>query len=106
MKRNGTVGNYLHLTLHLHRYLSRDMRKPTMWFLTRSDINQAVQPLEIARGLKFRSQEVEGLYYPSSENKDADQLRGYREADLRLCFANAERWFSHDAAHDRWKNKD
>ena len=21
------------------------------------------------------------------ENKDADQLRGYREADLRLCFA-------------------
>ena len=22
----------------------------------------------------------------SSENKDADQLRGYREADLRLCF--------------------
>ena len=27
-----------------------------------------------------------GLYYPISENKDADQLRGYREADLRLCF--------------------
>ena len=26
------------------------------------------------------------LYYPHSENKDADQLRGYREADLRLCF--------------------
>ena len=26
------------------------------------------------------------LYYPSSENKDAYQLRGYREADLRLCF--------------------
>ena len=26
------------------------------------------------------------LYYPSSENKGADQLRGYREADLRLCF--------------------
>ena len=28
----------------------------------------------------------EELYYPSSENKGADQLRGYREADLRLCF--------------------
>ena len=27
-----------------------------------------------------------GLYYPCSENKGADQLRGYREADLRLCF--------------------
>ena len=40
----------------------------------------------MARGLKFRIQKVEGLYYPCSENKDADQLRGYREADLRLCF--------------------
>ena len=26
------------------------------------------------------------LYYPCSENKGADQLRGYREAGLRLCF--------------------
>ena len=26
------------------------------------------------------------MYYPCSENKDDDQLRGYREADLRLCF--------------------
>ena len=62
------------------------MRKPTHWILTRSDTNQAVQPLEIARGLKFCILEVEVLYFPSSENKGADQLRGYREADLRLCF--------------------
>ena len=26
------------------------------------------------------------LYYQGSENKGADQLRGDREADLRLCF--------------------
>ena len=26
------------------------------------------------------------MYYLSSENTGADQLRGYREADLRLCF--------------------
>ena len=26
------------------------------------------------------------MYYLSSENKAADQPRGYREADLRLCF--------------------
>ena len=26
------------------------------------------------------------LYYPSSDYKRADQLRGYCEADLRLCF--------------------
>ena len=29
---------------------------------------------------------VEGLYHLCSENKDADQLRGNREADLHLCF--------------------
>ena len=26
------------------------------------------------------------MYYQCSENKGADQLRGYLEADLRLCF--------------------
>ena len=26
------------------------------------------------------------MYYPCSENKGADQLRCYREADLQLCF--------------------
>ena len=26
------------------------------------------------------------MYYPCSENKGADQLHGYCEADLRLCF--------------------
>ena len=49
----------------------------------------------MARGLKFWIRKVEGLYYPCSENKGADQLRGHREADqlrgdreadLRLCF--------------------
>ena len=40
----------------------------------------------MARGLKFRTKIEEGLYFPCSENKGADQLRGYREADLRLCF--------------------
>ena len=28
---------------------------------------------------------MKGLYYPYSENKGADQLRGYRKADLHLC---------------------
>ena len=53
-------------------------------FLTRSDTNQAVQPQKMATGLKFRIKVEEGLYYPCSENKGADQLRGYGEADLRL----------------------
>ena len=57
-----------------------------MWILTRSDTNQSVQLLEITRSLKFCIQQVEVLYYPSSETKGADQLCGYREADQRLCF--------------------
>ena len=62
------------------------MGKPTLWFPTRSDTNRSVQSQKRARILKFRIQVEEELYYPSSENKGADQLRGYREADLRLCF--------------------
>ena len=57
-----------------------------MWFPNRSDTNQAVQSQKQARGLKFWLEVEEELYYPSSENKGTDQLRGYREADLRLCF--------------------
>ena len=34
-----------------------------------------------------------------SENKGADQLRGYREADLVFVLAYAKSRFSHDAAH-------
>ena len=57
-----------------------------MWFPTRSDTNQPVQAQKRARSLKFRIKVEEELYYPSSENKGADQLRSYCEADLRLCF--------------------
>ena len=31
------------------------------------------------------------MYYLCSENKAADQLRGYREADLRLCFLHMQK---------------
>ena len=55
-------------------------------FPTWSDINMAVQPQKMSRGMKFRIKEVEGLYYPCSRNKGADQLHVYREAYLRLCF--------------------
>ena len=56
-----------------------------------SDTNRAVQPQKMARSLKVRVYEVEGLYYPCSENKGAEQLRGYRESDLRLCFRICEK---------------
>ena len=74
------------------------MRKPTFWFQTWSDTNQTVQLQKMARGLKFRNKKVEGLYHLCSENKGADQLRGFREADLRLCFRICKRLVSHDAA--------
>ena len=62
------------------------MGKPIMWFPNRSDTNRPVQAQNRARSLKFRIKVEEESYYPSSENKGADQLRGYREVDLRLCF--------------------
>ena len=48
-------------------------------FPTRFDTNRPVQLQKMAR--------VEDeLLYPCSENKGADQLRSYCEADLHLCF--------------------
>ena len=54
---------------------SRLVGKPAMWFPTRSDTNRPVQSQKMARSLKFWSKVEEELYYPSSENKGADQLR-------------------------------
>ena len=54
------------------------MGKPTVWFPNRSDTNRPVQAQERAVSLKFLIEVEEELYYPSSENKGADQLRGYR----------------------------
>ena len=71
---------------YTHRRIHECVRKPTMWVPTRSDTNCAVQSQKMFRGWKFWIQKGEELYYPCSENKGADQLRGYREADLRLCF--------------------
>ena len=60
------------------------MRNQQFGFPTRSDINRTVQSQKQARCLKFRIKEEEGVYYPCNENKGADQLRSYCEADLRL----------------------
>ena len=73
----------------------------SLGFPTRSDTNQAVQPQKIARGLKFCTSEVEGLYKLCSENKGADQLGSYCAADQHLVFAYAKSQISPDAAHLR-----
>ena len=72
-----------------------------MWLSNRSDRYWQVASQKMTRSLKFRILEEEGLhnYFTSSENKGADQLRSYPEADLRLCFRlYANCWFSHEAA--------
>ena len=73
---NGTVSRY---------DMSRLVGKPTMWFPNRTDTNRPVQAQKRDRSLKFWIYKVEELYYLCSENKGADQLRSYCEADLRLC---------------------
>ena len=52
-------------------------------------------PQKMSRGLK----EAEGLHHLCRENKGADQVRGDRAADLRLCLRICKSRFSHDAAH-------
>ena len=55
-------------------------------FVIRSNTNWSVQLQKVARSLRFRIWKVEEWYYLCSENKGADQLRSYCEADLRLSF--------------------
>ena len=41
--------------------------------------------------LEISDVESRGIVLSCSENKGAGQLRGYREADLRLCFRNRKK---------------
>ena len=71
------------------------MRKPTFWFPTRSDTNQAVQLPKMAIGLK---EKVEGLYYKTKTKA----LISFAVTANLICvfyFAYAKCLFSHDAAH-------
>ena len=50
-------------------HMSLVVRNTVFGVPTRSDTNRAVQLLNMARGLKFRIQKEEGLYYPGIENR-------------------------------------
>ena len=56
------------------------------------------QQQKMARGLKFRIKEVEGMYYLCSEITGADQFRGTAKLICVFVFAYAKSRFSHDAA--------
>ena len=76
--------------------MSRDVRKPV--FGVSDQVRHKPGWLE-TWNFGFRKQK--GLYYPSGENKDADQLRGYL-----ICvfvFAYAKIRFSHVMAHMYWQ---
>ena len=64
----------------------------------------------MARGLKFCILVEEGLYYPSSENKGADQLSGVTAKLARLIcafvFAQALCCFSYAVAQFLLQNHD
>ena len=73
--------------------MSRDARKPVFGISDQVCTNQSVQSQKMTRSLKFYIYVEEGLYYPCSENKGADQLRSYCTADLRFCFGIGENPF-------------
>ena len=69
-------------------------------FLTRSDINRAVQPQKMARGMKFQIWKVEGIVlFVLCENKGADQLCGYCTLICAFVFAYAKNRIFHCVAH-------
>ena len=71
----------------LLQHMSWVMKKPAMWSPNSFDTNRSVHSKKEARNLKFWIFKVEEeLHYSCSENKGADQLHSYCEADLRLCF--------------------
>ena len=66
------------------------MRKVTMWFLNRFNINRAVQAQKTTRGWKFGIYKGDELYYRCRENKGADQLHNTGKLICALVFAYAK----------------
>ena len=76
------------------------IRKSVIFLYFSSKHRLWVKPQKTDRGRKFQLDKVKEFYYSCSENKGADQLRGFRENVICvLVFDNAECWFSHDATH-------
>ena len=58
----------------------------------------------MAISLKFQIKEVEGLFYPCSENKGADQLAVTAKMICVFVFAYSKIWYSHNEAHICYSN--
>ena len=75
------------------------MRKPVFGVFDQVRHKPGCTIIEDGKRFEISDLGSKGLYYPCSENKGADQLRGYREADLRLCFRICKNPVFSDAAH-------
>ena len=72
------------------------MRKPIFWFRPGGTQTRLYSYRRRLETLDLDSRDFNDL---CSVNRGTDQLQGYREADLRLCFRiYAKCWFSHDTA--------
>ena len=95
---------YCHLLIHLFTYfiyfidiiLSRDARKQSSGFWTRSYINRPVQPQKMARNLKFRKKR--GCTIRVAKTKALISFAVTVKLICAFVFAWAKVWFFHDAA--------
>ena len=60
-------------------------RKPVFRVSKQEQHRRDVKPQKIARGLKFRIEEVEGLYYLCSKIKGTDQLSCPRDSAMQIA---------------------
>ena len=78
------VGNPEDRVSHDEAHMS--LEETCLWSDTHWAVEPQKEPQKMARGLKYQTWEVLGVYYLCSEKKVADQLHGYPAADLCLCF--------------------
>ena len=71
------------------------MRKPTYWFATWSDTNEAVQVQKMARGFNFGFRKKRDCTIYVAKSKALISFAGKSKTDLRVfVFAYAKPWFS------------
>ena len=78
--------------------MSRDVRKPSSGFPTRSDTNRTVKPQKMVRSMKFQNKEVNELYYVA-KTKGPMSCAVTAQLIRIFVFAYAKIRFSHDADH-------
>ena len=74
------------------------MRKPTMWFLNRSDTNWSVQSQKTARSLKFWIEEKRDCTFQVANTKVLISFAVIAKLICVFVFAYADGWLSHAAA--------